>query len=144
VTDAEQPLSPIQQAFYDRMTGDATLMGLLAGDGVYDYIPEAAAYPCVVIGEATASPRNRHGGFGRSVVEHLHIWDQARGFARALTIEAQIVALFDHQPLTVAGFHVVAVRFEFSQTLIDPEPPGDIRHIPLDFRVDIEQPTDTS
>ena len=35
----------------------------------------------------------------------------------------------------------MATRFEFSQTLTDPEPPGDIRHVVLRYRVVTEQPT---
>lgn len=139
MTPADQPLSPIQQAVYDRLRGDATLMDLLAGDGIYDHVPEDAPYPYVVIGEATTVPANRHRGFGRSTVEHLHVWTKSRGHAQGLAIEARVVQLLDHQPLIVVGHHVVAVRFEFSQTLTDPESPGDLRHIPIHIRVDTEQ-----
>lgn len=134
---AESPLFPIQQAIYDLLTGDSELMGLVTG--VFDHVPEGTDYPYVVIGEATQVPDNRHGGFGASTTETLHVWTRERGFAGALAIETRIRQLLDERPLAVAGHHLVAVRYEFSQTLIDPEPPGDIRHAPIRFRVTTEQ-----
>jgi hypothetical protein len=137
VTVAVSPLGPIQQALYERLTDDAELMGLVSG--VFDHVPEGTQRPYVVVGEATSIPDNRHGGFGRQSTATLHIWTRERGFRTAQQIEDRIVQLLDHQPLGVDGLHTVAVRFEFSQTLVDPEPPGDIRHIPIRFRVITEQ-----
>jgi hypothetical protein len=134
---AEQPLAPIQQAIYQRLTGDGTLMGLITG--VFDDVPEDRPYDYVVVGEVTTAPDNHHGGFGRSVVATLHVWTRSRGFASALAVEDRVVQLLDHQPLPIPGHDTVSVRFEFSQTLVDPEPPGDIRHIPIRFRISTEQ-----
>lgn len=130
-------MAPVQQAIYDRLTGDSNLMGLVSG--VFDYAPEDVDHPYIVIGEVLTTPDNRHGGFGRSMLATLHIWTRSRGFASALTIEDRITQLLDHQDLTIPGHHTVSVRYEFSQTLTDPEPPGDIRHIPIRFRVITEQ-----
>ncbi|MFJ4863397.1 DUF3168 domain-containing protein [Streptomyces sp. NPDC088748] len=134
---APTALGPVQAAVYARLTGDATLMALLSG--VYDFVPESVAFDYVVIGEATEIPDNRHGGFGRETTLTLHVWSKYRGHARGQRIAARITALLDHQPLTIADLHHVSTRFEFSQTLTDPEPPGDIRHIPMRFRITTEQ-----
>ncbi|MFK4797787.1 DUF3168 domain-containing protein [Streptomyces sp. MPA0124] len=135
---APAPMLPAQTAVYARLTGDATLAGMVSG--VYDYVPEDVAYPFVVIGEATEVPDNRHGGFGRETVITLHVWSRYQGYRQALRIGAQVTALLDHQPLTLPGLVWIATRFEFSQTLTDPEPPGDIRHLVLRYRVVTEQP----
>lgn len=129
------PLLDIQQGIYRRLTGDAAL-GLLV-TGIFDEVPEGQTYPYVVLGEVIATPRNAHGSFGREVVATLHVWDRFRGYSRGLAIMNRVVALLDHQPLTLAGHVVVSVRFEFSQTLRDPDP--EIRHIPVRFRVTTEQ-----
>ncbi|WP_030744450.1 DUF3168 domain-containing protein [Streptomyces sp. NRRL F-5135] len=128
---------PVQRAVYGKLTGDAPLMAAISG--VYDYTPEDIPYPFVVIGEAIETPDNRHGGFGRQTVITLHVWSRYRGYAQALAIGARITALLDHQPLTIAGQAHIVTRFEFSQTLTDPEPPGDIRHLVLRYRVLTEQ-----
>lgn len=134
---APAPMLPVQTAVYGRLTGSKPLMDLISG--VYDYVPEEADYPFVVIGEATEVPDNRHGGFGRETVITLHVWSQYRGHSQGLRIASLITGLLDHQPLTLTGLAWIATRFEFSQTLTDPEPPGDIRHVVLRYRIVTEQ-----
>ncbi|MEV4672166.1 DUF3168 domain-containing protein [Actinomadura sp. NPDC049382] len=129
------PLGPIQEAVYDVLTGDATLTGLI--EGVFDEIPEGTPYPYVVIGEALEQPDNSHDRFGRQTVLTLHVWTDYRGFSKATEITSRLVSLLDHQPLTIPGHHHVSTRYEFSQTLRDPEP--HVRHIPIRFRVITEQ-----
>ncbi|MFI2367303.1 DUF3168 domain-containing protein [Streptomyces sp. NPDC018833] len=131
------PLLSVQTALYAKLTGDATLMDMATG--VYDYVPEDAVYPYIVIGEAIETPDNAHDRFGRQTVPTLHVWDQHRGFRRVLQIGSRVNALLDHQPLTISGLHHVVTRYEFSQTLTDPEPPGDIRHLVLRYRTLTEQ-----
>ncbi|WP_405710105.1 DUF3168 domain-containing protein [Streptomyces xanthophaeus] len=134
---APTALGPVQMALYGRLTSDEDLMALISG--VYDYVPETDPYPYVVIGEATEIPDNRHDGFGRETVASLHVWTRHRGHGPGMKIAARITELIDHQPLTVTGLHHVSTKFEFSQTLTDPEPPGDIRHIPMRFRIVTEK-----
>ncbi|WP_432132752.1 DUF3168 domain-containing protein [Streptomyces tendae] len=134
---APAPMLPVQSAVYARLRDDGTLAGMVTG--VYDYVPEDVTYPYIVIGEATETPDNRHGGFGRQTVVTLHVWSRYQGYTQALRIGAQVTALLDHQPLTLPGLDWIATRFEFSQTLTDPEPPGDIRHLVLRYRVVTEQ-----
>lgn len=136
---APSTMGPVQRALYGVLTGDATLMALITG--VYDFVPEPAPFPYIAIGDATEIPDNRHGGFGRQTTVTLHVWTRNRGHSEGLAIGDRVTALLDHQPLTVVGQHHVVTRFEFSQTLTDPEPPGDIRHLVLRYRVVTEQPT---
>jgi len=135
VTVPVSPLGPIQKAVYDVLAGDATLGGLVSG--VFDEVPEGTAYPYVVIGEALEVPAGSHDRFGRETVLTLHVWTDTRGFSRATQITSRIVALLDHQPLTIAGHHHVATRYEFAQQLRDTEP--HLRHVPIRFRVITEQ-----
>lgn len=131
-------LLPVQIAIYARLTGDEPLMDVISG--VYDFMPEDVPYPYLVIGEAVETPDNRHGGFGRQTVVTLHAWSRYRGYAQVLGIGAQVNGLLDHQPLPVTGLKHIATRLEFSQPLTDPEPPGDLRHLVLRYRVITEQP----
>lgn len=136
MTTPATPVPYIQAAIYARLTGDATLTGLVTG--VFDDVPEKQAHPYVVLGEAIETPRNWHGGFGREVVETLHVWSRSRGFSQGLAIAQRITTLLDHQPMTLAGGHlVVSVRHELTQTLRDPDP--EIRHLPVRFRLTTEQ-----
>ncbi|MER7799001.1 DUF3168 domain-containing protein [Streptomyces parvulus] len=134
---APAPMLPVQAALYARLKNDAPLTGMI--QGVYDYVPEDVPYPFVALGEATEVPDNRHGGFGRETVVTLHVWSRYQGYTQALRIGARITALIDHQPLPIEGLDWIATRFEFSQTLTDPEPPGDVRHLVLRYRIVTEQ-----
>ncbi|MFJ3705029.1 MULTISPECIES: DUF3168 domain-containing protein [unclassified Streptomyces] len=129
---------PIQRAIFAVLTADEVLTDAIAA--VHDYLPEQAAYPFVVIGEAIETPDNSHDRYGRQTVVTLHVWTQARGHTEGLTIAKRVTALLDHQPLTIEGLDHVVTRHEFSQTLTDPEPPGNIRHVVLRYRVVTEQP----
>lgn len=135
---APAPMLPVQQAIYTVLTGDAALTDTVSG--VYDYLPEDVAYPFIVIGEGIETPDNSHDRYGRETVVTLHVWSQYRGHSQGLAIAAKITALLDHQPLTITGLDHVVTRFEFSQAMTDPEPPGNIRHVVLRYRVVTEQP----
>lgn len=137
MTTAPSPMLGVQGAILGVLTGDAELSSMT--DAVYDHLPETVPYPFIVLGEAIETPDNRHRGFGRQTVVSLHVWSQYRGFAQALRIGNRVTELLDHQPLTIPGVDWIATRFEFSQTLTDPEPPGDIRHLILRYRIVTEQ-----
>lgn len=128
-------LTPLQSALYARLTGDTALMAQVVD--VVDGAPEGTAYPYVVLGEVIETPNNALGEFGADSVITLHVWSKSDGYKEGLEIAGHLRRLLDHQPLTVAGHHVVSVRHEQTQTLRDPEP--EVRHIPVRFRVTTEQ-----
>lgn len=129
------PVAPIQRAVFARLSGDVELKNAKAR--IYDHVPENAARPYVVIGEAVDTPDNCHNAYGSQTVITLHVWSDYRGFAQALLIEDRIVALLDHQPLTADGHTIDAVWHEQTTPLRDPDPR--IRHIVLRFRVITQQ-----
>lgn len=131
-------MARIQAAVLQRLKADSELSSLVTG--VFDYLPEDTLFPYVMVGEATEVPSNAHDRFGRQTAVTLHVWSQYRGYAQALRIADRVTALLDHQPLTIVGLDHVVTRFEFSQTMTDPEPPGTIRHVVLRYRVVTEQP----
>lgn len=126
---ARSPLEAIQDAIYDRLSGDSEL-----GAAVYDEVPEPAPKPYVRLGEATAIPDNAHGQIGWQTTQTLHVWSEYEGYAEANRIAGRVVELLDHQPMTLEPPHeVTQVRFEFAQTLTDPKSPHP-RHVPVRLR----------
>lgn len=134
---AKTPTLAIQTAVYALLSGDATLSGLVTG--VFDEVPEGTAYPYVVVGEAFETPDNSHDRHGRRTTETIHVWSDHQGFSEAVEIADRVVELLDHQTLAVSGFHHVTTRFDFMQTLRDPD--LDIRHVPVRFVVVTEENT---
>lgn len=129
---------PARDAVLAALTGDQALMDLV--EGVLDSVPEGQAFPYIHLGESFESPANAHDRFGSETLQTLHVWSQYRGFAQALTIAARVLRALDHQPLTIDGHTWRWTRFVSLQTLTDPEPPGDIRHVPMSFRIGTEVP----
>lgn len=129
---ADSAMGPVQAAVYAVLAADGELAGR-----VFDDVPENAVLPYVVVGESIETPDNYHGGFGRQTVEILHIWSDYRGMTEATTLVSRVVALLDHKPLTVPGRAHISTRFEFTQTLKDPDRP-ELRHVPVRFRIETE------
>lgn len=124
---------PLQDAVLSVLTADTQLTGLV--QGVFDGVEEGQPYPYIEIGESIETPDNTHDSHGSNTVITLHVWSKYRGYAEAVTIATRLRALLEHRPLTIAGHRHVATYFVSQQTLTDPEPPGDIRHVPISFRV---------
>lgn len=124
---------PVQDAVLAVLQDDSTLTDLI--EGVFDWVREKQPYPYVVIGEAIETPDNTHDSHGSQTVVTLHVWSQYHGYAQALQIASRLRALLEHRRLVIAGHRHVATYFVSQQTLTDPEPPGDIRHVPISFRV---------
>lgn len=130
----DDALLPIQEAMKAAADGDATLAGKVTA--VVDHVAEATGYPYIQIGEAIDTPQGAHDRFGARTAVTWHIWSTFHGFEEALDIRGDLLRVFDHQPLTVAGHHTVVVRHEQTVTIRDPDP--DIRHVAVRFAVETE------
>lgn len=125
--------APVQEAVYAKLTGSASLMGMVSG--VFDgRAPEGTAFPYILLGEAIETPDDAHGLFGRQTLVTLHVWSDYPGFAETAAIVGAVQELLDQQILDIAGVRHVSTRFEYAQTLVDPEDPR-LRHAVVRFRV---------
>ncbi|WP_435610680.1 DUF3168 domain-containing protein [Streptomyces sp. C10-9-1] len=137
-TPVVDPLPAVHAAVRKALADDTDLMALVSG--VFDQTPETIPYPYITLGEAIGTPDNAHDRTGQETVVTLHVWTQHRGHTPGLEIAARMRAVLDHRPLAVIGHDHIATRFEFQQTLTDPEPPGDIRHVVARYRIVTEHP----
>lgn len=126
-------LLPTQTALYGLLSVE-----LAPSIGVHDEVPEGAAFPYVVIGEATVGPDNTHDRFGHVATVTLHVWSTAHGYSETLGIVGQLLELLDHQTLTIAGVDAVVVRWQQTVTMRDPD--RDLRHGVVRFSISTEQP----
>jgi hypothetical protein len=128
------PLFAVQSAVYAKLNADPQLAGK-----VFDFVPDGTAFPYVRVGEAYDTVDNALASRGWSSLITAHVWSQAHGFAEGLALAKRVTELLDLQPLTLSGFHHVATRYVSAQTMVDPEPPGDVRHIAISFTVITEE-----
>jgi hypothetical protein len=126
------PLLPLQVALYGLLSAELSVP-------VYDFIPEDAAFPYVVLGECTELPDNDHGQYGSEVTYTFHVWTEAEGYASGLEIVDEISRILDHQKqnLSPTGHLVVSIRRSLTRTMRDPNPR--LRHIPVMYRICTEQ-----
>lgn len=126
------PLLPLQVALYGLLDAELSVP-------VYDFIPEAASFPYVVIGECDEMPDNTHGAYGSEVTCTIHVWTESEGFALGLSLVDEISQVLDHQRqnLSLAGHRVVSVRRDLTRTMRDPNPR--LRHCPVRYRICTEQ-----
>ncbi|MFQ5783608.1 MAG: DUF3168 domain-containing protein [Alphaproteobacteria bacterium] len=108
---------PLQQAVFAALTGDPTLMAMIAG--VFDRVPQGTNFPYVTIGEATARAWGAAGLDGVEATLVLHVWSRARGRKEVKEIMAQIHRVLDDTNLTVPGHVLVSLRFGFAEYLPD-------------------------
>ncbi|WP_071812529.1 DUF3168 domain-containing protein [Lentzea guizhouensis] len=121
----------VQTAIHTLLTADVELMAAVSG--VYDQVPEPAAFPYIRLGDTTEVPDDNHSRRGSRVTTTLHIFSRYRGNKQGLQILGQVDRLLDRQALLVPGYRDVSCAREFHQTLRDPDP--EIRHIPVRYRL---------
>jgi hypothetical protein len=122
---------PLLTAVYEKLTASSGLMAVVSG--VYDEVPENAAFPYVSIGPLIEAPDDVHDRQGLDALLTVHVWSDQPGSAQAADIFAAVDAALDRQPLAVAGWTVVSVRHEQHQVLKDSDP--SVRHINAQYRV---------
>lgn len=145
-TFSVSPINALQQAEVALLKSDGPLTALLGGrQAVFDQPPEGEAYPYVRVGDHVSTPDNTINGFGREIVETLHVWTRVRSNKPGQDIADRVTALLDHQVATLGalmrplGHKLVSIRQEFDQALTDPDP--ELRHHVLRFRVQTAQTT---
>lgn len=139
-------LAELQAAIYARLAGDVSVTSLVTG--VYDAVPEGAAYPYLAIGDYTETENRAFGRNGHEVTATLHVYDldgvtfkgqAARGTKRALGILTAVVASLEAMAGGVASHTLVAATYEFGQPIREPDDSGGMfRHIPARFRFVLE------
>lgn len=116
---ASDPSLPIQKAIYDALTGDATLMGKI--EGVYDHVPQNESFPYVSIGKDTASDFSGNTFDGVNADVMINTWARGAGRKECKEIMAEIYRVLHNASLTVTGFTLVLLQFDFSDTELDPD-----------------------
>lgn len=121
----------IQQAVFQRLSDESLT--------VYDDVPEGAAFPYAVIGEDTHVPFDTDDSLGAESTVTIHVWSRYRGKNEAKEIQAAIYDALTRQELTIDGYDLITIEFEYSDVLLDPD--GITRHGVQRFRCLTERRT---
>jgi hypothetical protein len=115
------PSNALQAAVYTRLTGFSELTALV-GSSIYDFVPEEALPPFVVIGDDTAIDWSTKTGNGWQATLTVHCWDFEK--AGRKSVKNILSAIYDalnrqESNITVTGFNLVMMYCEFEHTIQD-------------------------
>lgn len=113
------PDNALQAALYTRLNNFAALTAALGANKVFDFVPETAQPPYVVIGDDTAADWDTKTRFGWEFTVTLHAWSfEAAGRKEVKAILSHVFDALHQQEasISVAGFALVQIRREFQQT----------------------------
>tara|TARA_R110000850_G_scaffold5825_2_gene23337 strand:- start:402 stop:809 length:408 start_codon:yes stop_codon:yes gene_type:complete len=121
----------LQSKIYSTLNGDSNLTSTL-GVSIYDDVPESSSFPYIQMGQDTVSEYGTKDLDGADTSLTLHIWSQYKGAMQTKNIIDRVHSLLHDSSLSVTGFNLINLRFEFSDILRDPD--GVTRHGIIRFR----------
>jgi hypothetical protein len=110
----------LQSAIYSALNVSAITTDLSCG--VSDEVTEGNTYPFISLGDLN----------GGEYTINIHIWSQYKGSKQTKEIMDKIHDLLHDIDLTVTGFNLINLRFEYSDIMRDPD--GVTRHGVMRFR----------
>jgi Protein of unknown function (DUF3168) len=122
---------PLQTAIYAKLTGDATLMGMIAG--VYDRPPQGAAFPYITIGDSASKDASNKAVIGTEHKMALHVWSRQGGRAETATIMDRLYQLLNQGTLSINGQTLVAMYFTAGAIALETD--GETYHGTLALRI---------
>ena len=120
----------LQQAIFSALNVSAVTSDLSCG--VFDDVPQNASYPYIALGEETAVDFSVKDIQGGDLTVNIHVWSQYKGSKETKQIMDKIHDLHHNINLSVTGFNLINLRFEFSDIMRDPD--GITRHGVMRFR----------
>lgn len=109
------PGNALQKALFDRLTAQLTTTP------IYDYVPQGTNPPYVLVGDDTLIQWDTKSRNGWECTVTIHAWDTEKAGRKSVkTILAAIYDALHNQSITVTGFTLVQIQFEFEQTFQDP------------------------
>ena len=121
----------LQSSVYSTLSNDNTLSSTY-GASVFDDVPEDTSYPYITIGEDNITEFGTKDLDGTTSTMTIHIWSEYKGSKETKQIMDRIHDLLHDSSLSVSGFNLINMRFEFSDIMRDPD--GITRHGVMRFR----------
>ena len=126
----------LQEAVFERLSADASLVALLGGAKVFDGAPRNAQAPYVHLGEVVARDWSTATEVGTEISFAVVVWSRALGRSEGLLIAERVVALLHDAALSLDGFRLVNLRHVATETARGETPEG--RRTAVRFRAVVE------
>ena len=120
----------LQTTIYNALNVSAVTTTLSCG--VYDEVIEGNTYPFITLGEESTIDYSTNTETGSETTVNIHIWSQYKGSKQTKEIMDKVHDLLHDSNLSVTGFNLINLRFEYSDIMRDPD--GITRHGVMRFR----------
>ncbi|MDR3527230.1 MAG: DUF3168 domain-containing protein [Rhizomicrobium sp.] len=100
----------LQQAVFAALANTAAVQSQVAGR-LFDAVPETAALPYIVLGEAAEHDNATASEAGSSHTLLVHIWSRSGGSRESKQIAAAVRSCLDHAGLSLNGHALIDLRF---------------------------------
>lgn len=106
----------VQMAVWQALTAAPSI-----GAGVYDRVPENAAYPQIEITGGMQRDWSHAVVRGEQITVEIHIWSRYNGYAEARSLMAEVRRRLDLQPLVlpVEGMNLVDMMYTTTDLMMD-------------------------
>jgi hypothetical protein len=109
----------VQKAIFTLLSTNVPLSAAVTG--VYDHVPQAQAFPFVVIGSNDFLGRDSQTTNGYNVALQISVWSRGFGRKGAHDVMQLIDALLHNTSPTITGWNVLNFRRELFQINVDPD-----------------------
>jgi hypothetical protein len=100
----------LQQAVFAALSADVAVQAAVAGR-IFDAVPETAALPYIVLGEASETSETSTAEAGSSHTLSLHIWSRNGGTRESKEIAGAVRSCLDHAALVLTGHVLIDLAF---------------------------------
>lgn len=133
----------VQAGLFSKLTGDTTLMGMLAAPGVIDManVDDTQQFDYITLGDVHEQQADTFTSRIYNLAYTLHIWTRSsktqRSFRPAQMILARLIALLHRQPLAVQDQRHIGTWYIDTVEMLDPD--GLTQHLAVQFRIEVEE-----
>ncbi len=121
----------LQQAIYDKLTGNAPLMASLSSawgtDAVFDHVPQVPDpssgiyFPYISIQDVSATQWDTDTSFGASGLVQIDVWSRTRSMLEVRQIAQAVYALVHYTDLPISDAVHVWTDVESVEAFTDPD-----------------------
>ena len=108
----------IQGAIIAKLKASTALVSAAAG-GIYDSVPQNAAYPFVVVGEDRHTDESTDTGIRRRVRVQIDTWSRFRGREEVKNLQYLIELALNRATLSLTGYEFIGMHFMSSDSFVD-------------------------
>ena len=109
----------VYAAAYQALAADTDLNAELGGSRLFDRVPQRARPPYVVLGDARSDDWSTATEDGEAIIFFVHIWTRSGHRRDNHSLQAHVKRVLIADGLTVEDHHLVALRYQFSDTRRD-------------------------